>query len=224
MRRAKVMTLPARKLPWTIGLGFLLAAITVSLALLVARVEARAAHQQELPVYGMIGDFSLTNQNGATVSLADLRGRVWIADIIFTRCPGPCLRMTRQMKELQDALPADSQTKLVSLTTDPGYDTPAILKTYGERNGEDSKRWTFLTGTKLQIANLAMDSLKLSAVEKKPEERASADDLFVHSTIFVIIDKHAQLRGIFQTGGEDVSWPVEKEKLLTAAKELEREP
>ena len=213
----------ARKLPWTVGIGLLLAVLSLALAFLVIKVEARAAHRDELPVYGSIGDFSLTNQNGARVSLADLRGRVWIADIIFTRCPGPCLRMTQQMKEVQDASTKDSPLKLVSLTTDPEYDTPAILKTYGERHGEDPGRWTFLTGTKPQIANLAVDSLRLSAVETKPEERASADDLFVHSTIFVIIDKHAQLRGIYQTGGEDVSWPAEKQRLLAAAKQLERE-
>ena len=103
--------------------------------------------------------------------------------------------MTRQMKEIQDALPKDAKTKLVSLTTDPDNDTPAVLKTYAEHNGADTNRWMFLTGTKKQINNLAVDSLKLSAVEKKPEERMSPEDLWVHSTIFVIVDKHAQLRG-----------------------------
>jgi protein SCO1 len=124
---------------------------------------------------------------------------------------------------LQDALPADAQTKLISLTTDPDYDTPAILKLYAERAGADANRWTFLTGTKKEIGNLATGSLKLSAVEKTPQERASANDLWVHSTIFVIVDKHAHLRGIYQTGGEDVDWPTEKQKILAAAKELERE-
>jgi protein SCO1/2 len=132
--------------------------------------------------------------------------------------------MTHQMKELQDAFPQRAQTRLVSLTTDPEYDNPAILKIYSERNGADANRWTFLTGTKKQINNLAVDSLKLSAVEKKPEERTSPEDLWVHSTIFVIVDKHAQLRGVYQTGGDDVSWPVEKAKVLAAAKQLEREP
>lgn len=217
------MNPPARRLPWNIGIGLLLVVLSLALAIVLVKTEARAAHREELPMYGAIGDFSLTNQNDSAVSLADLRGHVWIGDIIFTRCPGPCLRMTRQMKELQDALPKGSQTRLVSLTTDPEYDTPAILKAYGERNGENSNRWMFLTGTKKGIASLAVDSLKLSAVEKKPEDRESASDLFVHSTIFVIVDKHAQLRGIFQTGGEDVSWPAEKQKLLAAVTLLERE-
>jgi len=121
-------------------------------------------------------------------------------------------------------LPAGSSTRLVSLTTDADNDTPQILKTYAMKNGADVSRWMFLTGTKKQVNNLAVDSLKLSAVEKKPEERITPEDLWVHSTIFVIVDKHAKLRGVYQTGGEDVSWPAEKKKLLAAVKQLEREP
>jgi protein SCO1/2 len=211
-----------RKFPWTVGAGLLLLTVGLGVVFLLVKADAHSAHEETLPVYAQVADFSLTNQDGAAASLADLRGRVWIADIIFTRCPGPCLRMTRQMKELQDALPKEAQTKLISLTTDPDYDTPAILKLYGERNGADPSRWTFLTGTKQEIGNLATGSLKLSAVAIKPEDRASATDLWVHSTIFVLVDKRGQLRGIYQTGGDDVNWPAEKQKILEAAKELER--
>jgi protein SCO1/2 len=218
------MNTAVRRFPWTIGIGLLLLILSLSLAFLLAKARATQEHRESLPVLAPIADFSLTNQNNAAVSLADLRGRVWVADIIFTTCPGPCLRMTRQMKELQDALPADNKMKLVSLTTNPDHDSPEILKIYGMHHGADTNRWMFLTGTKKQINNLAVDSLKLSAVEKKPEERVSPEDLWVHSTIFVLVDKHAQLRGIYQTGGEDVSWPAEKKKLLASVKQLEREP
>ena len=213
-----------RRFPWTVGVGLLLLVLALSLAFLLAKAQSHVSQRPALPVIAPIADFSLTNQNGAAVTLSDLRGKVWVADIIFTRCPGPCLRMTRQMKELQDSLPSGTSTRLVSLTTDPDYDTPEILKTYGMKNGADFNRWMFLSGTKKQLNNLAVDSLKLSAVEKKPEDRVTPDDLWVHSTIFVVIDKHAQLRAIFQTGGEDVSWPDEKAKLLAAVKQLEREP
>jgi protein SCO1 len=214
----------ARRFPPTVGIGALLLILALALAFLLAKVQARSVRAESLPVYAQVAGFSLTNENGAAVSLADLRGRVWVADIIFTTCPGPCLRMTRQMKEMQDALPADNKTKLVSLTTNPDYDTPAILKIYGLHQGADTNRWMFLTGTKRQLGNLATGSLKLSAVETKPEERASPDDLWVHSTIFVLVDKQSRLRGIYQTAGEDVSWPAEKAKLLAAVKQLEREP
>jgi protein SCO1 len=217
------MNSPARKLPLSIVVGLLLLILTLALAALLAELKARVLHPP-LPVVGQVGNFTLTNQAGAAVSLADLRGRVWVADIIFTRCAGPCPRMTRQMKELQDALPAAGPARLVTLTTDPDFDTPPVLANYAGRFEADTNRWMFLTGAKKEINSLAVDSLKLAAVEKKPEERVSPEDLFVHSTIFVVVDKRAQLRGIFQTGGDGVDWPAEKRKILGAVRQLEREP
>jgi protein SCO1/2 len=133
--------------------------------------------------------------------------------------------MTKQMKELQDALAPDNAARLVSLTTDPEYDTPAVLTHYAtEYARANTNRWMFLTGTKKQISDLAIGSLKLSAEEKPPAERESPTDLFVHSTIFVVVDRHAQLRGIYETGGEGVDWPTEKKKILAALRRLEHEP
>jgi cytochrome oxidase Cu insertion factor (SCO1/SenC/PrrC family) len=128
------------------------------------------------------------------------------------------------MKELQQALPPGSGAKLVTLTTDPDYDSPPVLRRYAEKFGADTNRWMFLTGTKKQIANLASDSLKLSALEKKPEERESPADLFIHSTIFVVVDKQAQLRGVFETTGEQIEPREVKTQLLAAVRRLEREP
>jgi protein SCO1/2 len=204
-------------------IGLALTATLLVLAFLLATFRMGTALGKPLPIYGQVADFTLTNQDAHPVSLSDLSGKVWVADIIFTRCPGPCLKMTRQMSQLQAALPAGSQAKLVSLTTDAEFDTPPVLKSYAQRFGADFNRWMFLTGTPKQIASLAIDSLKLTAIEKKPEERQSPVDLFVHSTILVVIDKHAQLRGIFETTGEDVD-PVEtRRQVLSAVKRLERE-
>src|ERR1041385_4318941 len=131
--------------------------------------------------------------------------------------------MTREMKLLQDALPKDSGAKLVTLTTDPEFDTPTVLKTYGEKFGANTERWTFLTGSKTQIAALAADSLKLAAVEKKPEERTDADDLFIHATVFVVVDKQARLRGVFQTMGEGVDPAKSRADVLALILRLECE-
>ncbi len=185
---------------------------------------AGASARAPLPVYGLVGNFTLTNQDGAAVSLGALRGHVWVADLIFTRCPGPCLKMTRQMKELQQALPDASQARLVSLTTDPDFDNPSVLKTYAQRFGADPRRWMFLTGAKKQIANLAIDSLKLTAIEKAPADRQSPDDLFVHSTILVLVDRQARLRGVFETTGDGVVAQQVKAQVIRAVKQLEREP
>ena len=128
------------------------------------------------------------------------------------------------MKELQDALPSNSTIKLVSLTTDPRYDLPSVLNDYAHRFGADSNRWMLLTGSPEQIGNIATSSLKLTGIEKKPEERDSSTDLFAHSTIFVIVDKHAQLRGIFETTGEDIDPRKVKAQILAAVRRLEHEP
>jgi cytochrome oxidase Cu insertion factor (SCO1/SenC/PrrC family) len=131
--------------------------------------------------------------------------------------------MTRQMKELQEALPTASQARLVSLTSDPAYDTSPVLKAWADRFGADPNRWLFLTGAKAEIAKLAIDSLKLTAIEKKPEEREAPEDLFIHSTIFVVVDKQARLRGVFETTGEGVDPQKAKAQILAAVRQLEQE-
>jgi protein SCO1/2 len=208
---------------WTIWIGVLLVALTLLLAWMLAQLRLRASYGKALPVLGTVANFNLTNQNGHAVSLADLSGRVWVADIIFTRCGGPCPRMTRQMKELQDALPPNSRAELVTLTTDADFDKPSVLNTYASRHGADTNRWMFLTGDKKEIANLAIDSLKLTAIEKKPEERTSPEDLFVHSTIFVVVDAHGRLRGVFETDGDGIDPHKVKADILAAVKRLEHE-
>ncbi len=214
---------PVRESPILVWVGLALVVLTMLAGLLLALAKWWRTAAKSLPVYGQVADFTLTNAFGAPVTLADLRGRVWVADIIFTRCAGPCPRMTRQMKQLQDALPPESEARLVTLTTDPDFDTPPILARYAERFGANSNRWMFLTGSKAQIGKVAIDSLKLTAIPKAPEERQSPNDLFVHSTIWVIVDKRGQLRGVFDTGGDGVDPREVQTKVLAAVTQLERE-
>jgi protein SCO1 len=215
---------PARP-PRTIWIGFLLLFALLALSFVVWFVQIARKFSPPLPVIGAVAPFTLTSQESQPVSLADFTNRVWLADIIFTRCAGPCPRLTAQMRQVQDALPKESGAKLVTLTTDPEFDTPAVLKKYGEHFGADFNRWTFLTGTKSEIAALAANSLKLSAQPVKPAEQKDAADLFIHTTIFVLVDKHAQLRGFFETGGDGVDWTnAVLPKILKSVRQLENEP
>ena len=220
------MTENSPRPPRTIWIGFLLVfgLLALAFAMWFAQIS-RQLVRPPLPVIGRVEDFTLTNQDGKISTLADFTNHVWVADIIFARCAGPCPRMTGQMKSLQNLLPPDSNARLVTLTTDPDFDTPTVLKKYAERFGADFNRWTFLAGTKKEIAALASDSLKLSAVPVKPEDRKDDADLFIHTTIFVVVDKHAQLRGSFETGGDGVDWTNEVQpRLLKTVRQLENEP
>jgi protein SCO1/2 len=204
-----------------IGVGLLI--VILAAAMVLSRVEPRRGRASAPPVLGQIADFTLTNQNGQAVSLTNLLGHVWVADIIFTSCAGPCPRMTKQMKALQDALPSASRARLVTLTTDPDTDTPAVLKSYGARFGANPERWMFLTGTKKEIKTLSSGGLKLGSEEVRPEKRADENDLFIHSTYLVLVDKHARLRAVFETEGEGVDPIRERDKILATVQQLERE-
>ncbi len=170
----------------------------VMVAVVALYVQARF-QRSNLPRLSQVQAFDLTNQLGQATSAHDLLGRVWVADIIFTRCGGPCPKMTEEMSKLQTSFPPGAAVSFVTMTTDPDFDTPAVLKRYGEKFGADFSRWMFLTGTKAQIKNLAVDSLKLAAVEKGQSERETENDLFVHSTIFVLIDKAGSMRGVYES-------------------------
>ena len=215
----------SRPLPRSVWLGCSLTFSLVGLAVFIAIYQNSLAEKKPLPVISQVADFTLTNQDGQITTLADFTNHVWVADIIFTSCAGPCPRLTMQMKSLQEKLPADSTAKLVTLTTFPEFDTPELLKKYGTHYGADFSRWTFLTGEKIQIGLLGANSLKLSSQPVKPEEQKNAADLFIHTTIFVVVDKHAQLRTYFETGGDGVDWTnAVLPKIISTVRQLENEP
>ena len=187
------MKKPTRSIEWIVWGGLILVMGTI-----VAAFTASKLRRPPLLVYGSVPDFALTNQYGRVVSLSDLRGKVWIADIIFTRCPGPCAKMTREMSELQSAIQGNEAVQFVSLTADPEFDTPDVLKQYGEKFGASAGRWHFLTGRKPELYRLATKGLMLVLDEVKPEQRESDNDLFVHSTLFVVVDKQGRIRATFE--------------------------
>lgn len=162
----------------------------------------------ELPVIWQLADFSMTNHLGQTVHRADLLGKVWVADVIFTRCPGPCAMMTTRMADLQSSIPKAWPVKFVSLTADAEYDTPEVLRHYAEHYQADSQRWFFLHGSKSAIVDLAVKNLKLVVLDKE-QERQSVNDLFIHSTTLAVVDKHGRLRGAFESIPMDVSGDTE---------------
>ena len=212
------MSYYSRMVQWTVWGLLMTVILAITGAFVLSLAEKGKLDKKAPPIYGTISDFALTNQNGHAVTLATLREQVWIADIIFTRCPLQCKMMSKRMSELQSRFPAGKPVKLVSLTADPAWDTATVLKKYGELYGAANDRWLFLTGEKWQINRLAIQGLKLAVVDKKPEERENPDDLFIHSAKFVLVDKHGRVRGWF-----DGDKPESVEQILSAGKALLRE-
>lgn len=138
----------------------------------------------DLPVLYAVPPFKLTSERGQEFSSESLKGQVWLADFIFTNCPGPCLRMSAQMKKFE------TQVRLVSFTVDPKRDTPAVLAAYARRYQADPTRWTFLTGPADKLNHLSRNVFKVGDIE--------AD--LTHSTRLVLVDRQMRIRGFFDSG------------------------
>jgi protein SCO1/2 len=113
-----------------------------------------------------VPNFSLVNQDGKTVHLRDYRGKAVLLTFVYTRCPDPtqCTLMSTNFANLDQSLQKQDQlykaTHLLSISFDPDYDTPKVLRSYGAAftgrySDEDFQHWEFLTGTKDEIKGIA---------------------------------------------------------------------
>jgi len=167
----------------------------VCLIALMSLAGCRDRDEKPLPVLGSVPDFKLIDAQGKPIALADLKGKVWVADFIFTHCAGPCPRMSTRMSDLQRFIAGAKTVALVSFSVDPERDTPKVLTEYGKQYGARPDVWRFVTGDEKSVHELARKGFKL-AVE--PEKEAAP---ITHSTMFALVDREGNIRGYFD--GDD---------------------
>jgi len=135
---------PARSgIAWKVTL-ILIPIVTLGILLWLRNVEVAALRQRNVSSYGTVPAFQLTNQNGQPFGSAQLSGKIWIADFIYTACPGPCPMISSRMSELQKPL-EKTDAHLVSFSVDPEKDTPEVLGGYAEKLQSEPGRWDFHT-------------------------------------------------------------------------------
>ena len=143
-------------------------------------------------IYHQIPYFELTNQDGIIVTRDDLLGSVYITDFFFSTCPTICPKMAGNMKYLQDKFLDKKDLHFLSITVNPEHDSVEVLKAYADKIHADTKSWTFLTGSKNAIYDLALKGFFASVGE---------DDVapggFLHTQYFVLVDKNGHIRGLF---------------------------
>jgi len=196
---------------WKVTL-ILVPIITAALLLWLRQMEVNALRQRVISSYGKAPNFQLMNQNGATFGSAQLNGKIWIADFIFTSCPGPCPIISTRMSELQKPL-EKTDVHLVSFTVDPAKDTPEVLRRYAEGLQAQPERWDFLTGPQSAIYDLSRNGFKL-AVSNGSDEAGVP----VHSTRLILVDRHGEIRGYYDATEADAMT-----KLLADTNHLLRE-
>ncbi|MCC6422154.1 MAG: SCO family protein [Phycisphaerales bacterium] len=153
--------------------------------------HANPAQVKELPVLFQSPDFSLVNQENKPIKLDNFKGKVWIADFIFTRCGGPCPMMTSHMAGLQKTLNG-LPIRFVSFSVDPTNDMPEVLKQYAAKHGADESNWDFLTGPENRSTLAVAAGMKIAAMP------AQGESPIIHSVKFVLVDGAGQIRGYYE--------------------------
>jgi protein SCO1 len=167
---------------WTRALFFsLLIATTLSTA---CRNAA-----SKLPTYSTVPRFTMTDSEGHAFDSSVLLGKVWLADFIYTSCPGPCPRMTSEMHTVHRRVSGDNDVRLVSISVDPEHDSPPVLNDFAHRFGGPAEDWVFLTGTPRTVHLLAFEVFHVGDVI------ANMD----HSTKFILVDKRGVIRGYYSS-------------------------
>ena len=151
---------------------------------------AACSAPSHLEVMSQLQPFQLTAQTGQPFESKSLEGHVWVADFFFTTCPGPCPMMSKKLGEIQRQTADLPEVKIVSFTVDPANDTPAgahrICASISRRT---PARWFFLTGDQAELNDIGRNGFKLNPV----------DGSAIHSTRFVLVDQHMQIRGYYSS-------------------------
>jgi protein SCO1/2 len=154
-----------------------------------------------LPVLNTVPPFELTDQYGKPFSSEQLRGKVWVANFIFTRCPSICPLFTSKMFEIQHrGRNLGEYFHLVSFTVDPEYDKPDVLLGYAKQHKASPRMWSFLTGTREALLELLVHGLHVQMTKEGTD-----DDLMSigHGGHFVLVDAKMQIRGYYDSSSPD---------------------
>jgi protein SCO1/2 len=142
--------------------------------------------------YHMIPSFSFVNQNNQEITEQHFEGKIYVADFFFTSCQSICPIMSSQLERVQEKYKNLEGISILSHTVDPERDSVSVLRSYANHFQAIDKKWEFVTGNKKEIYNIARKGYFVSA-----SEGDGGEEDFIHSPLFVLIDKQKHLRGYY---------------------------
>lgn len=147
-----------------------------------------------------IPEFNLVSQDQSGITDRVLENNITIVDFFFTSCPDICPIMSSELSRVQEVFKNKDLVKILSITVDPAYDTPQVLKNYAEEFGADTAQWKFLTGEKALIYSLARCGFLLPV-----EDGDGSKEDFIHSEKIILVDQQKRIRGYYDgTDREDI--------------------
>ena len=158
-------------------------------------VDSTIQHKKK---FHRIADFSLTNQNGKTITQKDFKGKIYVADFFFTTCPSICIAMTNNLIKVQKKIKNNPHVMLLSHSVTPEIDSVAQLKKYAIDKGVIDQKWHLLTGDKKIIYELA----RKSYLAVKENGDGGAFDM-IHTENFILVDPDRRIRGFYDGTNSD---------------------
>ena len=163
-------------------------------------------------LYHTIRDFTLKNQIGAPVTFPADTAKIYVVNFFFTSCTSFCRHMNTEMQRVKQAFDKNDFVRFMSITVDPGKDTPERLLTYSKSFGAEPGKWDFLTGDKALIYDLARKDFLVDAL---PDPGQPGN--IIHSPMLILVDPHKRIRGFYDSGSrERVDILVDEIKVLIA--------
>ncbi len=161
--------------------------IVVAVFLLATYFLNYKGKENELPEIGMVPEFEFVNSEQEMITLNNLKGKVWVADFIFTTCTMACPMMTGNMNIIHKKYKKNDDVRLVSISVYPEYDTPEVLTKYASQYDANTSRWYFLTGEESTVKRVIKDGFKIGDYE----------DIIFHSEKFALVDKKGMIRAYY---------------------------
>ena len=170
-------------------------------------VDSTIQHHKK---FHRIADFSLTNQNGKTVTQKDFKGKIYVADFFFTTCPNICIAMTDNLLKVQEKIKNNPNVMLLSHSVTPKIDSVPQLKKYATEKGVIDKKWNLVTGDKKEIYELA----RKSYLAVKEDGDGGPFDM-IHTENFILVDPDRRIRGFYDgTDLEEIQRLLEELEIL----------
>jgi protein SCO1/2 len=183
------------------------AALWITLLVSVPVVAVVRQRPKPLPVLTTLPPWQLTDAAGRPFGSAQLRGRAYVANFMFTSCQTVCPTLSRHLARVQSATAGlGDRLHLVSISVDPVVDTPARLTEYSHRYSADPRRWHFVTGEARELQRIAADGflVALGATPTTGEGRPQRFDI-LHSANLMLVDGDGRMRGLYRADDDGLA-------------------
>ncbi len=174
--------------PWWLAIS---GAVALALGSVMFKEVSASKAASSLPVLGRVPVFALVDQRDQPFSDRDLRGRVWVADFVFTHCSGQCPMMHERMRTLAQMI-QHPDVRLVSFSVDPERDTPRVLAEYAAQQRWPMQRWSFVTGARAEITRVCREGFHLAMGDGE-----SQAEPVTHSVRLALVDRRGDIRGYY---------------------------